>query len=101
MMDERHTPEAIVNLAESLLSRQFDQAAHLVPVRVFSGFKSVVVRCRVESRGAGLPDALIVKKAREDRVGYLPNSQATPNAAHELFNDWAAAISIRADSDTR
>ena len=91
MSDERHSPETIVNLAESLLSRQFDQAAHLVPDRVFSGFKSVVVRCRIESRAADLPDALIVKKVREDRVGYFPNSQATPNAAHELFNDWAAA----------
>jgi hypothetical protein len=91
MIDERHTPEAIVNLAESLLSRQFDQAAHLVPVRMFSGFKSVVARCRIERGAADLPDALIVKKVREDRVGYFPNSQATPNAAHELFNDWAAA----------
>ncbi|HEV2665348.1 MAG TPA: hypothetical protein VG324_10570, partial [Blastocatellia bacterium] len=84
-------PDAIVNLAESLLSRQFDQAVRLVRDRVFSGFKSVVVRCRVEGRGAGLPDTLIVKKAREDRMGYFPDSQATPNAAHELFNDWAAA----------
>jgi hypothetical protein len=91
MIDERHAPEAIVNLAESLLSRQFDQAVRLVRDRVFSGFKSMVVRCRVESSGAGLPEALIVKKAREDRVGYFPESQATPNAAHELFNDWAAA----------
>jgi hypothetical protein len=64
MIDERHNPEAIVNLAESLLSRQFDQAVRLVRDRVFSGFKSVVVRCRVESSGAGLPEALIVKKAR-------------------------------------
>lgn len=91
MIDERHTPEAIVKLAEELLSRQFDQEALLVQDRVFSGFKSVVVRCRVESRGADLPDALIVKKAREDMVGYFPNSHATPNAAHKLFNDWAAA----------
>jgi hypothetical protein len=91
MIDERHTPEAIVNLAESLLSRQFDQEARLAPDSVFPGFKSVVVRCRVEGRDTGLPDALIVKKAREDRMGYFPNSDATPNAAHELFNDWAAA----------
>jgi len=91
MIDERHTTEAIVNLAEALLSRQFDQAVRLVRDRVFSGFKSVVLRCRVESRGADLPDALIVKKVREERGGYFPNSQATPNVAHELFNDWAAA----------
>jgi VWFA-related protein len=91
MIDERHNPEAIVKFAEALLSRQFDQEARLVGDRVFSGFKSVVVRCHVESRGAGLPDALIVKKAREDRFGYFPDSQATPNAARELFNDWAAA----------
>jgi hypothetical protein len=91
MIEDRHNPEAIVNLAESLLSRQFDQAVRLVPDRVFSGFKSVVARCRVESSGAVLPDALIVKKAREDRGGYFPDSQAAPNAAHELFNDWAAA----------
>jgi hypothetical protein len=91
MIDERHNPEAIVKFAEALLSRRYDQEARLVLDRVFSGFKSVVVRCRVESSGAGLPEALIVKKAREDRVGYYPESQATPNAAHELFNDWAAA----------
>jgi len=91
MIDERHNPEAIVKFAEALLSRQFDLEARLVGGRVFSGFKSVVVRCQVESRGAVLPNALIVKKAREDRVGYFPDSQATPNAAHELFNDWAAA----------
>jgi hypothetical protein len=59
MIDERHTTEAIVNLAEALLTRQFDQAVRLVRDRVFSGFKSVVVRCRIESRGADLPHALI------------------------------------------
>jgi hypothetical protein len=91
MIDERHNPEAIVNLAESLLSRQFDQDVRLVRDRVYSGFKSVVVRCHVESSGSGLPNALIVKKAREDGMGYFPDSQARPNAAHELFNDWAAA----------
>jgi hypothetical protein len=91
MIDERHNPEAIVKFAEALLSRQFGQAVRLVRDRVFFGFKSVVVRCRVVSRGVVLPDALIVKKAREDRMGYFPDSQATPNAAHELFNDWAAA----------
>jgi hypothetical protein len=91
MIDERHNPEAIVNLAESLLSRQFDQEVRIVRDRMFSGFKSVVVRCRVESSGAGLPEALIVKKAREDRSGYFPDSPMAPNAAHELFNDWAAA----------
>jgi hypothetical protein len=90
MIDERHTPAAIVNLAESLLSAQFDQAVRLVQDRVFSGFKSVVVRCRVESSGAALPDPLIVKKVRDDRLGYSSNSQATPNAAHEFYNDWAA-----------
>jgi hypothetical protein len=91
MIDKRHNPEAIVNLAEALLSRQFDHEARLVRDRVFYGFKSVVVRCRVESSVAGLPEALIVKKAREDMGGYSPDSQAPPNAAHELFNDWAAA----------
>src|SRR5215470_5394410 len=91
MIDERHNPEAIVKFAEALLSRQFDQEAHLVRDRVFPGFKSVALRCRVEGRGAGLPGSLIVKKAREDRMGYFPDSRATPNAAHELFNDWAAA----------
>jgi hypothetical protein len=74
-----------------MLSRQFDQAVRLVREREFSGFKSVVVRCRVESSGAGLPEALIVKKIREDRGGYFPDSQAAQNVAHELFNDWAAA----------
>jgi hypothetical protein len=91
MIDERHNPETIIKFAEALLSWQFDQGARLVRDHVFSGFKSVVVRCRVESRGMGLPDALIVKKVREDRVGYFPNSQAPPNSARELFNDWAAA----------
>ena len=91
MIDERHNPEAVVKFAEALLSRQFDQGVRLVRNSVFSGFKSVVVRCHVESSGADLPNALIVKKAREDRIGYFPDSQATPNAARELFNDWAAA----------
>jgi hypothetical protein len=35
MIDERHTPAAIVNLAESLLSAQLDQAVRLVQDRVF------------------------------------------------------------------
>jgi hypothetical protein len=90
MIDEKHNPEAIVKFAEALLSRQFDQEARLVRDRVFPGFKSVAVRCRVEGRVEGLYDTLIVKKANEDRMGYFPDSQATPNAAHELFNDWAA-----------
>jgi hypothetical protein len=54
MIDERHNAEAIVKFAESLLSRQFDQAVRLVGDRVLSGFKSVVVRCRVESSGADI-----------------------------------------------
>jgi hypothetical protein len=91
MSDEWHNPEVIVKFAEALLSPQFDHEVRLVRDRVFSGFKSVVVRCRVESSGASLPDALIVKKAREERGCYFPDNQAAPNAAHELFNDWAAA----------
>jgi hypothetical protein len=91
MINKTYTSEATVNLAETLLSRQFDQAVRLGLDRVFSGFKSIVVRCRVECDSASLPEALIVKKAREDRIGYFPDSEAAQNAAHELFNDWAAA----------
>src|SRR5262245_10599584 len=91
MINKTYTSEAIVNLAEKMLSRQFDQVVRLGLDRVFSSFKSVVVRCRVERNSASLPEALIVKKAREDRIGYFPDSEAAQNAAHELFNDWAAA----------
>jgi hypothetical protein len=91
MTDERHNPEVIVKLAGVLLSRQLGRGIYLQPGRVFSTLKSVVVRCRVTRGAADLPDTLIVKKVREGRRGYDPDSPATTNAAHDLFNDWAAA----------
>jgi hypothetical protein len=91
MTDERHNPEVIIKLAGGLLSRQFGREISLRPVKVFSTFKSVVVRVRVIRGAADLPGTLIVKKVREGSRGYDPNSPATTNAAHDLFNDWAAA----------
>jgi hypothetical protein len=89
MTDERHNPEIILQLAATLLSRQFGREIHLRPVSVFSTLKSVVVRGSVSAGAADLPETLIVKKVREGR-GYDPDSPATGNAAHDLFNDSAA-----------
>jgi hypothetical protein len=91
MKDERHAPDVIVKIAGELLSEDAGGQVRLQVSKVIPTWGSVILRCRVESAPADLPAALIVKKVREDRCGYDPDSPVTPNAAHWLFNDWAAA----------
>jgi len=91
MKDERHDPNMIVKIAGELLSEGAGGQVRLRVSKVILTWGSVIVRCRVESAPADLPADLIVKKVREDRCGYDPDSPVAPNAAHWLFNDWAAA----------
>ena len=91
MNDERHDPRAIVKAAGRLLSEGAGGQVRLQVIKVITTSGSVVLRCRVESAPAGFPASLVVKKVREDQCGYDPDSPSAPNAAHWLFNDWAAA----------
>lgn len=89
-MDERHNPEFIAKIAGRILSDHFGEEICLCPEKIFSTWGSIVVRCRVIGQPSAIPHTLIVKKAREDRVKYDPDSSSVPNAAHAIFNDWAA-----------
>lgn len=90
MNDDRHNPHVIAKHASALLSERVGSEARLEVSNVMSTWGSIVVRCRVKLGRAQLPAHLIVKKVREDQSGYEPDSPARPNAAHSLFNDWAA-----------
>ena len=90
MHDERHNPNVIAKHASALLSERIGSEVRLPVSNVISTWGSIVVHCRVQLGQAPLPADLIVKKVREDRCGYDPDSPAAPNAAHWLFNDWAA-----------
>lgn len=91
MKDERHDPDVIVKIAGELLSESAGGQVRLQLSQVITTWGSVVVRCRVESVPADFPTTIIVKKVREDQCVYEPDSPLGPNAAHWLFNDWAAA----------
>ncbi|PWT93824.1 MAG: hypothetical protein C5B55_03810 [Blastocatellia bacterium] len=80
----------IAAAASQIISEVTGDSVQLRSGEVFSTQGSVVVRCHLDNARAGSPSSFIVKKVREDRFGYDPHS-STPNAAHEFFNDWAAA----------
>ena len=91
MIDERHDPDFIANVASSLLSKKLGEPIRLHKGKTFTTGGSIVVRCEVIDVNPNLPASFIVKKAREDEFRYQPDSPETPNAAHWLFNDWAAS----------
>jgi hypothetical protein len=91
MIDERHDPDFIANAAGTLLSKKFGEGIRLRKGKIFTTGASIVVRCEVLDARPDLPASLIVKKVREDEFGYQPDSAESPNPAHWLFNDWAAA----------
>ncbi|MCI0663295.1 MAG: hypothetical protein L0220_19700 [Acidobacteria bacterium] len=87
---EKHNPHFITNIANQVISVQLGEKFRLSAEKVFSTWGSIVIRCRLMGGSADLPKTLIVKKVREDNIGYDPDSPATPNSAHWIFNDWAA-----------
>lgn len=91
MIDGRHNPDSIADVAGDVLSRQFGKTISLRKTKVFTTGASIVVRCHVIDAHFDVPASFIAKKAREDEFGYDPNSPETPNPAHWLFNDWAAS----------
>src|SRR5690349_5694731 len=91
MSDDRHNPDFIANIAGKVLSAQFGQPIRLRSKQVFTTAGSIVVRCDVLDNCSDVPVSFIVKKAREDEFRWDPDSPETPNPAHWLFNDWAAA----------
>ena len=58
---------------------------------MFSTEGSIVLRCHTDDTAAAAPASFIVKQAKAELFGYDPRSPEGPNAAHGLFNDWAAA----------
>jgi|GEM_PF-1909659 len=91
MIDERYNPTFIADVAGSVLSDELGEEIRLQAGETFITDGSVVVRCKVIDCGSNLPASIIVKKTREDEFGYHPDSSETPNSAHWLFSDWAAA----------
>lgn len=91
MIDARHNPDSIADVASHVLSRQFGRRISLRKDKVFTTGASIVVRCHVIDAHSDVPASFIAKKAREDEFGYDPDSPATPNPAHWLLNDWAAS----------
>lgn len=91
MLDQRHDPDSIADAAGRVLSEKFGGRIRLRRSQTFTTGASVVVRCEVTEARADLPPTLVVKKVREDGFAYRPDSAETPNPAHWLFNDWAAA----------
>jgi len=91
MSDDRHNPDFIANIAGNVLSAHFGQTIRLRTTKVFTTAASIVVRCAVLDNRFDVPASFIVKKAREDEFRWDPDSPETPNPAHWLFNDWAAA----------
>ena len=86
---ERHSPHFIAKIASQALSEQLGEV-RLSAEKVFSTSGSIVIRCRLMDGAAGLPKTFIVKKVKEDAIGYDPDSPEAPNSAHWIFNDWAA-----------
>src|SRR5205085_934654 len=91
MIDERHDADFIANVASNLLSKKFEARIRLRKGKTFTTGASIVVRCEVLDVRPNLPASFIIKKVREDEFRYQPDNPETPNSAHWLFNDWAAA----------
>jgi hypothetical protein len=55
------------------------------------GFKSIVLRCAVETEAPDAPATCVVKRVRADRgIRYDPESPDPKNPARLLLDDWAA-----------
>jgi hypothetical protein len=91
MIGEIHDPDFITSVASNLLSERFGVRIRLRKGRTITTRGSVVVRCDVLDAHSDVPASFIVKKTREDEFEYHPDIPETPNSAHWLFNDWAAA----------
>jgi hypothetical protein len=91
MSDKRHDPETLVNIAGEIVSQQFGHKVQLRAGKDLSTWGSIVIRCHLIDAPTDAPPTIIIKKAREDRFGYAPDSAEVPNSAHGIFNDWAAA----------
>jgi hypothetical protein len=91
LSNHRHGTDFVIEGAAALLFRRFEEKVELQAGKIFRTTGSIVIRCQVIDPPKGLPSRLIVKKVREDRFPYRPDSAETPNAAHALFSDWAAA----------
>src|SRR5919202_1184276 len=91
MIDGRHNPDFIADVAGSVLSQKFGKTIRLRRDKVFTTGASIVVRCRVIDAHPDVPASFIAKKARESEFRYDPDSPETPNSAHWLLNDWAAS----------
>jgi hypothetical protein len=91
MISEKHNPELIAGIAADLLSERFGEGVRLLPGKTFITGGSSVTRFQVVAARSHVPPSVIVKKTREDQSAYHPHSVETPNSAHWLFNDWAAA----------
>ena len=89
--EERHDPNFITNVASNLLSDKYGGRIHLRKSRTFTTDGSIVIRCGVIGSGSDIPASVIIKKVREDEIAYYPDKSETPNSAHWLLNDWAAA----------
>lgn len=98
MIDERHNPNFIADVAGKILSEKFGERLHLSKSETFVTGGSIVVRCEVIDARTDFPSSVIVKKTREDESGYKPDSSETPNSAHWLFNDWTASEFLNAVS---
>jgi hypothetical protein len=86
---EKHDPHFIIKIGNQVLSEQLGEA-RLDAEKVFSTWRSIVIRCRLRGGSADCPKTFIVKKVKEDLIGYDPDSPESPNSAHWIFNDWAA-----------
>lgn len=91
MIDKRHNPNFIADVAGNILSEKFGEGIRLQADNKFVTNGSVVIRCRITNAHNCIPDSVIAKKIREDKFSYNPDSESAPNSAHQLFNDWAAA----------
>lgn len=94
-MTDPHHLENIKKTAERVLSKHFGDKIQLQTTKSFAispqKKSSIVIRCQIKNNTPTLPKTVIVKKVREDSHAgaYLPDSEER-NAAHLLFNDWAA-----------
>ena len=91
MINERHDPTFVVNVAGNLLSEKYGERIRLQRGKIFTTGGSIVIRCDIIDAPSHVPTSVIIKKTREDEWGYHPDNSETPNSAHWLFNDWAAS----------
>ena len=89
MAEPTSNPEAIRAIAERVLSATFAGAVQLDFGEALRE-RTHVWRCAVRSGPVGVPDSVIVKRARVwDGVAYDPDSTEPSSSAAHFFNDWA------------